>query len=144
MVYSGAWGKLIHEKNQKSKSRDTVPSKKKGQYQEIFLFQVFHESSSPKPLKITALNFCENLLRYLQVKVHHRYQQHQWQIATRAANFATGTAGVVDTGGKFAISVNDTGGKFAAGVDDTGGNFPLMSTTPSVSTTPAAIRLLTP
>jgi hypothetical protein len=24
MVYSGAWGKLIHEKNQKQKSRDTV------------------------------------------------------------------------------------------------------------------------
>ncbi len=116
----------------------------KGTESRNFLFQVFHESSFPKPLKITASNFCENLLRYLQVKVHHRYQQHQWQIATRAANFATGTAGVVDTGGKFAISVNDTGGKFAAGVDDTGGNFPLMSTTPSVSTTPAAIRLLTP
>jgi hypothetical protein len=26
-------------------------------------------------------------------------------------NFDTGIAGVVDTGGKFAISVNDTGGK---------------------------------
>ena len=25
MVYSGAWGKLIHEKNQKQKSHDTVP-----------------------------------------------------------------------------------------------------------------------
>jgi hypothetical protein len=25
MEYSGAWGKLIHEKNQKQKSRDTVP-----------------------------------------------------------------------------------------------------------------------
>ncbi len=24
MVYSGAWGKLIHEKNQKQKSRDTA------------------------------------------------------------------------------------------------------------------------
>ncbi len=29
---------------------------------------------------------------------------------TPAANFATGTAGVVDTGGKFATGVNDTGG----------------------------------
>ncbi len=28
MVYSGAWGKLIHEKNQKQKSRDTVPLKR--------------------------------------------------------------------------------------------------------------------
>ncbi len=27
MVYSGAWGKLIHEKNQKQNSRDTVPLK---------------------------------------------------------------------------------------------------------------------
>jgi hypothetical protein len=34
---------------------------------------------------------------------------------TPKANFATGTAGVVDTGGKFATSVNDTGGKFATG-----------------------------
>jgi hypothetical protein len=38
------------------------------------------------------------------------------------ANFATGTANVVDTGGKFATSVNDTGFKFAAGVNKTGGN----------------------
>jgi hypothetical protein len=30
-------------------------------------------------------------------------------LTTPAANFATSTAGVVDTGGKFAISVNDTG-----------------------------------
>jgi hypothetical protein len=30
---------------------------------------------------------------------------------TPGANFATRTAGVVDTGGKFATSVNDTGGK---------------------------------
>jgi hypothetical protein len=35
------------------------------------------------------------------------------------ANFATGTAGVIDTGGKFANSVNDTGSKFATGVNDT-------------------------
>ncbi len=25
MVFSEAWGKLIHEKNQEQKSRDTVP-----------------------------------------------------------------------------------------------------------------------
>ncbi len=29
---------------------------------------------------------------------------------TPAENFATGTAGVVDTGGKFATGVDDTGG----------------------------------
>jgi hypothetical protein len=38
------------------------------------------------------------------------------------ANFATGTANVVDTGGKFATGVNDTCFKFAAGVKNTGGN----------------------
>jgi hypothetical protein len=27
MVYSGAWGKLIHEKTRSKKSRDTVPLK---------------------------------------------------------------------------------------------------------------------
>jgi hypothetical protein len=47
-------------------------------------------------------NFFKNSQRYLQVKVHHRYQR---QI------FATSFASVVDTGGKFATGVNDTVGK---------------------------------
>jgi hypothetical protein len=74
---------------------------------------------------------------------------------TPVANFATGTAGVIDTGGKFCTSVNDTGGKFATGDKDTGGNLQLVSTTaaenlPPVSlTTPVAnnrnnIRLVPP
>jgi hypothetical protein len=73
---------------------------------------------------------------------------------TPAANFATGTAGIVDTGGKFATTVNDTGGKFAArcrrhrwpiatGINDTGGKLPPMSTTP-VPNYGNIIRLLTP
>jgi hypothetical protein len=40
---------------------------------------------------------------------------------TPATNFATSTAGVVDTAGKFATGVKDTGGKFAAGVNVTSG-----------------------
>jgi hypothetical protein len=40
---------------------------------------------------------------------------------TPVANFATSSAGVVDTDGKFATGVNDTGGKFATDVNDTGG-----------------------
>jgi hypothetical protein len=40
---------------------------------------------------------------------------------TLVANFATSSPCVVDTGGKFATSVNDTGSKFATGVKDTGG-----------------------
>ena len=73
---------------------------------------------------------------------------------TPAANFATSSPCVVDTGGKFATGVNDTGGKFAAGVNDAGGKLPPVSTTPAanlppVSLTPVAnngnnIRLLTP
>jgi hypothetical protein len=48
----------------------------------------------------------------LQVKVHHRYLQHRqeichWYQITPAANFATSTAGVVDTGGKFSMVANN-------------------------------------
>jgi hypothetical protein len=73
---------------------------------------------------------------------------------TPAANFATSSPCVVDTGGKFATGVNDTGGKFAACVNDAGGKLLSVSTTPAanlppVSLTPEAnngnnIRLLTP
>jgi hypothetical protein len=53
--------------------------------------------------------------RYSQVKVHHRYQQHLWEIChwcqlhqwqlvstKTAVNFPTCTTGVVDTDGQFA------------------------------------------
>jgi hypothetical protein len=40
---------------------------------------------------------------------------------TPATSFATDTAGVVDTGGKFSTGVNVTGGEFAAGVNNTDG-----------------------
>jgi hypothetical protein len=58
---------------------------------------------------------------------------------TPAANFATGFASVVDTGGKFATGVNDTGGKFAAGVNDTGGNLLKVSTTPEANLPPVSM-----
>jgi hypothetical protein len=45
---------------------------------------------------------------------------------TPVANFATSSACVVDTSGKFATSVKDTGGKFAAGVNDAGDKLPLV------------------
>ncbi len=53
--------------------------------------------------------------------------------ATPVANFSTIFAGVVDTGGKFATSVNDTGGKFATGVNDAVGKLPPVSTTPAAN-----------
>jgi hypothetical protein len=47
--------------------------------------------------------------------VHHQCQLQRWQIAAGindiGSKFATNTASVVDTGGKFAIGVNDTGSK---------------------------------
>jgi hypothetical protein len=46
---------------------------------------------------------------------------------TPVANFATSSACVVDTGGKFTTAVNDHGGKFAAGVNDAGGKLPPVS-----------------
>jgi hypothetical protein len=54
-----------------------------------------------------------------------------------AANFATSSACVVDTG------VNDNDGKFATGVNDANGKLPLVSTTqgarlPPVTFTPVA------
>jgi hypothetical protein len=57
-----------------------------------FCFRFFHESSSPKALKITLDHFeiLRNLWRYLQVKY---------------------TTGINDKHGKFAASVNYTGGK---------------------------------
>ncbi len=42
---------------------------------------------------------------------------------TPAANFATSNAGIVDTIGKFATSVNNTVGKFTTSVNYTGGNY---------------------
>jgi hypothetical protein len=47
---------------------------------------------------------------------------------TPAANFATSSACVLDTGGKFATAVNDTGGK--------GGKLPPVSTTPVANLPP--------
>jgi hypothetical protein len=43
---------------------------------------------------------------------------------TPAANFATSPAGVVDTSGKFAASVNKT----ATGINETGGKFQTAET----------------
>jgi hypothetical protein len=61
----------------------------------FFALGCFYESSSPKPLKITlgSFRFFLNLTPVL---------------TTPAANFATGTAGVVDTGCKFLPSVTKT------------------------------------
>ncbi len=52
---------------------------------------------------------------------------------TPAANFATSSPCVFDTGGKFGTGVNDTGGKFAGGVNNACGKLPPVSTTPAAN-----------
>jgi hypothetical protein len=138
----------------------------KGQCHEIFCFRFFHESPSPKPLKITLGSF----RIFLKIRGDIRTSRCTTGVndigpvsmtpvailppvsttpaanlppvsTTQAANFATSSACVVDTGGKFAAAVNDAGGKL-----------PPVSTTPGanllpVSLTPVAnngIRLQTP
>jgi len=58
----------------------------KGQCHEIFRFWFFSSISFPPapeyPIR-TVSNFFENSRRYSQVKVHHRYQRHRWQICHR-------------------------------------------------------------
>ncbi len=78
------------------------PSPLKGQCHEKSCFRFFSCIIFPQaPEKnITAIsNFFENWRRYSEVKVHHRYQRPPVSTIP-AANFATGTAGVVVTGGK--------------------------------------------
>ena len=128
----------------------------KGQCHEIFCFWFFSWISFPPapeyPIR-TVSNFFENSRRYSQVKVHHRYQRHRWQICHRcqrhrrqtlppvwlvlltpvanlppvsktpAANLPPVSTTLAKMVEKFAIGVADTGGKFATSVVDTGGNF---------------------
>jgi hypothetical protein len=111
----------------------------------FFASGFFHDSPSPKPLKITLGSF--------QIFLKIRGDIHKSRCTTDvndtsgklppvsttpganlppvsttpAANFATSSPCVADTCGKFATvvkfatGINDTSGKFAAGVVDTGG-----------------------
>ncbi len=58
----------------------------RGQCHEIFRFRfcvwiIFHQAPENNTRVIE--NFFENSRRYSQVKVHHRYQRHWWQICHR-------------------------------------------------------------
>ncbi len=126
----------------------------------------FHDSSSPKPLKITLGWF--QIFSKIRGDIHK--SRYTTSINDTSGKFtasvnhtggkfvtginATGNADVVGTYCKFATGVHDTRGKFAAGVNDNSGKLPLVSTTSAanfqlVSTTLVAIngnivRLLTP
>ncbi len=70
----------------------------KGTVSRDFLLQVFfHESPSPKPLKIMLGS------SRIFLKIHRDIHKSRC------------TTSIIDTSRKFATGVNDTGGKFAAG-----------------------------
>ncbi len=48
MVNSGAWGKLIHEKNQSRKSRDTVPLRVQVKREIFCCFDTGTSSAAPQ------------------------------------------------------------------------------------------------
>ncbi len=108
MVYLGAWGKLIHEKKQKSKISWHCPFK----VISIFFLKVkVHHPS----INATKDKFA--------VGVNYTSGKFSTSINGTDGKFFTDTAGV---GGKFVsslilFSVNNTGSKFATGVNDTEG-----------------------
>jgi hypothetical protein len=73
----------------------------KEQCHEIFCYWFFSWIRFPPAPEYsikTVSNFLENSRRYSQVKVHHRYRRHRWQICTGpAANFSTIFSSVVST-----------------------------------------------
>jgi hypothetical protein len=81
----------------------------KGTVSQNFLLQVFHESSSPKPLKITLgsfqifLKICGDIrkCRCTTGIKDTRGKFAPLSMTTPAANFASGTVCVVDTGSKM-------------------------------------------
>ncbi len=76
----------------------------KGQCQRFFASGFSHESSSPKPLKITLGSFQIFWYRWCcwyWWQICLLCQRHLWQIAT----------GINDIGGEIAASINDTSGK---------------------------------
>jgi hypothetical protein len=96
----------------------------KGTVSRDFLLLVFYESVSPQPQSIP--------LRPFQI-----FSKIRGDIRKSRC-----TAGVNDTGGKFATSspcAVDTGGKFATGVNDAGGKLPPVTTTPAANLPPVSL-----
>ncbi len=71
----------------------------------FFASGFFHESSSLKPEKITFGSFG------IFLKIRGDICKSRCTSTIPVANLATVTAGVVDTGGKFATGVNNIGDK---------------------------------
>ncbi len=107
----------------------------------FFASGFFHESSSPKPQIFSKIR--RDIHKSRGTTGVNEASGKPPVSTTPAANFATGTAGVVDTGGKFVTGVNNTGGKFAASVNINDGKMPQVTTTLTANNG-NNIRLLTP
>jgi hypothetical protein len=127
----------------------------------FFASGFFHESPSPKPLILTLGSFrifskiredirksrCTTGVndtggKLLPVSTTPAANLPP-ESTTLAANFATSSPYVVDTGGKFATGVNHTGGKLPPVSTTPGANLPPVSLTP-VANNWNNIRLQTP
>jgi hypothetical protein len=129
----------------------------KGTVSQDFLLLVFFISFplAPEYSIKTVSNFFKNSRRYSQVKMHHRYQRHQWQICHRyqrhrrqifppfslALLIPVANLALVSTilaanfhrcqqcQWQISTGINDTGGKFASGVNHTMGTIIKLLTT---------------
>jgi len=95
----------------------------KGQCHKIFCSGFFMNHLAPQLLKIT-LGFFWNFWKFSEIFASEGAPSVSM---TPAVNFATGTAGVVDTGGKFSTGINDTGCKFDTLVANNGNNIRLLT-----------------
>jgi hypothetical protein len=96
--------------------------------QDILLQVLFHESSSPKPLKVTEgslqifLKICGDIRKSMCINsINDPGGKFSTGINDTGGNFCHQYHTVVDIGGKFAISVNNTCNKFDALVNNNGG-----------------------
>ncbi len=118
----------------------------KGQCHEIFCFSFFSWISFPPapeyPIR-TVSNFFENSRRYSQVKVHHRYQRHRWQICHRCQRYRRQILPPVLLVLLICRRYQRHRQQFATGINDTAANLPPVSMTP-VANFGNNIRLLRP
>ena len=81
-----AFANTVSQIPKKSASLNLEKQRLKRQCHKIFCFWFFTWISYPPAPEYsirTVSNFFKNLWRYSQVKVHHRYQRHCWQICHR-------------------------------------------------------------
>jgi hypothetical protein len=103
-----------------------------GQCHEIFCFRFFHESPSPKPLKIALGSFQIFSKQFAEIFASQGAPPVSTTLVAILPLVDTSRkiASIVDKGGKFATSIIDNGGKFCHGKFAAGVKLPPVSTTP--------------